>query len=559
MLMTVVKAVCAAVFVINVNAAMLTVPDEYDTVQDALNASASGDTVLINSGNYVQELSVPNHDITIASQYLFSNDTLHIEECVLRPPPHSVGRTLLAATDEPQPILRLVGLYIKGSSSGLPVTGGGIAAHNREIEIRACYVDSCHATIGGGLFARNCNVSIASTRFLHTGSNEFGNVAYFENCVSIVDSVCAQSCFSTNNDPSAVAFFVERGSLSLRSSIVQDFGWEDVPGGYCIRQVGVADYLEIVGCEIRNNRFHHFFRLPGEGVLQWSNIRFDSNYVVSNEFQHDLFQSAGADTGSISLFRYNVFSGNRRLSEPGWLSRMLFSAADSVQIIEISHNLFCDNESEENSVALILGPTTPFHIKFNNNYIFRNSCDGFANPPGGVLMTIACPANVIFRNVIAESNGYAAFQGLLSSPPSFLPFNYWGDSSGPYHAIENESGLGDSVEYLVSVTPWYSDSSFNEQNIRVRSAQPSSFVLGFPYPNPFNSSVTIEYAVTREQAIRLVVYDILGRRVETLLDERQGVGVHNILWNAEGMASGVYFARLSSGNLAQTVKLLLMK
>jgi hypothetical protein len=86
--------------------------------------------------------------------------------------------------------------------------------------------------------------------------------------------------------------------------------------------------------------------------------------------------------------------------------------------------------------------------------------------------------------------------------------------------------------------------------------------LGYPYPNPFNSSVSIEYALTREQAIRLVIYDVLGREAETLLETRQGVGVHRATWNAESFASGVYVAKLSSPEsrqASQAVKLMLLK
>jgi hypothetical protein len=194
--------------------------------------------------------------------------------------------------------------------------------------------------------------------------------------------------------------------------------------------------------------------------------------------------------------------------------------------------------------------------------MFDNACDGFANAPGGVLMLVSVDSGVVYHNVIARSVGYAAFQGLESSPHSYAPHNYWGDSTGPMHQDENPEGLGDSVEYLVHVAPWGIDSTFDEQNSVVTSPVPLTYALGYPFPNPFNASVTIEYALTREQQVLLEVFDVLGKHVATLVSESQSIGVHQVSWNAEAEPSGIYFALLSSpgsGQTMQSVKLTLLK
>jgi hypothetical protein len=59
--------------------------------------------------------------------------------------------------------------------------------------------------------------------------------------------------------------------------------------------------------------------------------------------------------------------------------------------------------------------------------------------------------------------------------------------------------------------------------------------------------------------VKLIVYDILGRNVATLVEGRQGPGSHTVEWHAEGMASGVYFVRLQAGPFAATKKLVLLK
>ncbi|MBL0062573.1 MAG: T9SS type A sorting domain-containing protein [bacterium] len=236
---------------------------------------------------------------------------------------------------------------------------------------------------------------------------------------------------------------------------------------------------------------------------------------------------------------------------------MLFSFSGRTQFCEISHNLFFNNEAQENSVAVLV-ETGPANLSFRDNYMFGNAADGFANPPGGATMIIDVAPGAIEHNMFVSSEGYAVHHGISSSPPSYVLNCYWGDSTGPLHHIENPLGQGDSVHNRVSVTPWSVDSLFTPSS--ANESRPTTFALGFPYPNPFNSTVTIEYALIREQDVTLEIYDVLGRQVETLLSERQGIGVHSVKWNADDFATGLYFAKLSTPTgTSQAVKLLLMK
>jgi len=88
---------------------------------------------------------------------------------------------------------------------------------------------------------------------------------------------------------------------------------------------------------------------------------------------------------------------------------------------------------------------------------------------------------------------------------------------------------------------------------------PSAFVLYPNYPNPFNASTTIRYALDRPGRVELAVYDVLGRHVATLTDAVQGAGVHRVTWGADGVASGVYFIVLSANDRHMTHKALLLK
>jgi hypothetical protein len=77
------------------------------------------------------------------------------------------------------------------------------------------------------------------------------------------------------------------------------------------------------------------------------------------------------------------------------------------------------------------------------------------------------------------------------------------------------------------------------------------------YPNPFNPDTKIEYRISRIENVRLAVYDVLGREVSVLVNERRDAGVHEVKFDASNLASGVYFCRLMAGDFVQAHKLLL--
>jgi hypothetical protein len=88
---------------------------------------------------------------------------------------------------------------------------------------------------------------------------------------------------------------------------------------------------------------------------------------------------------------------------------------------------------------------------------------------------------------------------------------------------------------------------------------PKEYALYQNYPNPFNSTSVIRYDLPKSSFVTLKVYDVLGREVSTLVNERQEPGVHQVNWQAKGFATGVYFYRLQSGGFVQTKKLTLIR
>jgi hypothetical protein len=95
--------------------------------------------------------------------------------------------------------------------------------------------------------------------------------------------------------------------------------------------------------------------------------------------------------------------------------------------------------------------------------------------------------------------------------------------------------------------------------VEENAALPMEFSLSQNYPNPFNPATEIAFSLSLKVRATLRIYDMLGREIETLMDEEKNPGRYSVRWNAGRCASGVYFYRLIAGDFVQTRKLMLMK
>jgi|GEM_PF-5092581 len=88
---------------------------------------------------------------------------------------------------------------------------------------------------------------------------------------------------------------------------------------------------------------------------------------------------------------------------------------------------------------------------------------------------------------------------------------------------------------------------------------PLRFSLSQNYPNPFNPSTIIRFSIPHESFVSLIVYNILGEKIATLVSERKTSGEYRVEWNAGNYPSGIYFYRLQAEELSKTKKLILTK
>jgi hypothetical protein len=130
-------------------------------------------------------------------------------------------------------------------------------------------------------------------------------------------------------------------------------------------------------------------------------------------------------------------------------------------------------------------------------------------------------------------------------------FVYEDGSSGVHNAKYTINLLRYSIGVVTGVEP-------------IDETIPFAYALEQNYPNPFNPATTISYSVPEKELVRLEVFDILGRRIATLINDEHAAGNYKIRWNATDqnnfrVSSGIYLYKLQSGSFTMTKKMILLK
>jgi len=146
---------------------------------------------------------------------------------------------------------------------------------------------------------------------------------------------------------------------------------------------------------------------------------------------------------------------------------------------------------------------------------------------------------------------------------------------------DNQTPTEISTTYISgNGTSWYdlgTDGTPSDVGIRARATltlaqsiddkaitTPNDFVLSQNYPNPFNSATTIDYSIPRQSRVTIDIYNLLGQKVKSLINEIIPAGNYTAIWdgtdsNNRSVSSGVYYYRISAGDMTDTKKLVLMK
>jgi len=117
-----------------------------------------------------------------------------------------------------------------------------------------------------------------------------------------------------------------------------------------------------------------------------------------------------------------------------------------------------------------------------------------------------------------------------------------------------------AVNYtLLSGEAIYQTDGFAVIQLSSSLAVPVEFGIQEAYPNPFNSTTSIDYQLPEESRVILNIFDLSGREISTLVNNTQEAGSYRITWDAANLPSGIYYCRMEAGEFKQSIKLSLIR
>ncbi|MCP4633376.1 MAG: T9SS type A sorting domain-containing protein [candidate division Zixibacteria bacterium] len=651
-------------FTTNANSRIIDVPDEYPTIQEGIDASSDGDTVLVQPGTYCENISIDVDNLVLGSLYLLTSDTSFISTTIIDG--NRSGRVIISHVVR-TPLI--TGFSIKnGISDGY---GGGIYANTSDIQIIGNKIYDNEAYYGGGgISVASCDPLIKENA-IYNNSARFGAGISSSGCTSsiiqnkIFNNTSERSgggigCSSTSGiieENEIFGNFAKKGGgisssntdsleLTISQNIIYENSASSIAGGlFCLTSkvlnnfinnntspMGGGIYCDTPGPMISNNiiQYNSAYVEDGGGIYCKSPLTNLLDNVISQN-------SANINGGGIFISNDSnpILRGNQIIENNSLFGGGVYcSSSNSL----IDSNLINSNQSPFGGgiYCSSANPSIKRNIIYNNTSVMRGAgiyCYENANPSithnviynnngNGICCYISDPK--IFNNVIASN--YSTVSGgiyCISSFPTVMNSIIWGNTEvgGVEILLENESDPyitfcdiqgGWEGEGNIDVDPLFRDPDNNDFHLMATYCDdpydspcidagnpdygdtlldcdwglgteicdmgaysgegiptdvpeidtpslPNQTSLSQNYPNPFNSTTTISYSLIQDSQVRLDIFNLVGQRIETLLDTKHQSGDYTVKWDASSFPSGIYFYKLTTGKKSFTNKMILLK
>jgi hypothetical protein len=324
------------------------------------------------------------------------------------------------------------------------------------------------------------------------------------------------------------------------------------------RSVIVADSAIIVaGCYDMN---HSISCIDFNDSLYWTRTystdhgtiwqikpSLDSGYVMVGWIQN------GTDSSSVRLTKLNhefdeIWSRDLNGEEGNYEGRSVAVTPDSGYIVvgHVSENAMAAKYDKDGNLIWM---RTDYGFGMANCIISSNSggyiiggYDIFShpNPTVGHIIKINDAGDTLWTTSISYFNRDLGVRSVTEMP------------DGSIYATGYTGYQGGCV--FLSKLGWP-----DTTNVEISEELPKTTTLLSAYPNPFNAQTTISYSLPKASDVSIEIFDITGRKIETIRGGFQQAGEHSLVWNAKDRASGVYFYRIKAGGFEKTERCVLLK
>lgn len=199
----------------------------------------------------------------------------------------------------------------------------------------------------------------------------------------------------------------------------------------------------------------------------------------------------------------------------------------------------------------------------NGNGLYFNYMTGlaFSTNSGNNWAVLPLPYFFLYDFAVKNQNIFISSNNIYLSPDNGNAWTPVGQSLPENYNVQKLKISGNYI-YAGIYGNGVWRRALNEMPIGIKSISakvPDKYGLSQNYPNPFNLSTNIKYSVPKDGYVKLVVFDALGREVETLVSGKQSAGIYEALFDGASLTSGVYFYRLTADGFNDTKRMLLIK
>ncbi|UCE67556.1 MAG: right-handed parallel beta-helix repeat-containing protein [Candidatus Zixiibacteriota bacterium] len=565
-------------------ATIINIPDDYSTIQQGIDASTDGDTVRVAPGTYYGDINysirIDDKNIVLGSWFLDEGDTSYISSTIFDGNQvgsiqfifgcesavitgftiqHCVGRywggggiecggssptiSHNIITENRHPRLGGAGInlmnssatiiyntiteniagsaYYEGFGAGIHVEGNPTISYNT-------ITDNFSNNVGGGIAVMEGSPTISHNTISGNSAEFRGGGIY---CSGVDSTVTISHNTISDNTISGDSYYdcygggicVDSGSaVTISHNTISGNTTYWFGGGICCNNSSpTISYNTIT----ENNA--PVGQAGGGGI----HCRENSSPTISNNIisgNYAIFHGGGIDCSySSPTIKNNTITGNEALggsgifcsySSPVITNTIVWGGtANRIWLCADSSVTYCD----------IQDSLWPGVGNISIDPLFRDAANGDFH-----LMSIACGDTL--DSPCIDAGDPNILDGLLDCS--------WG--LGDPRSDMGAYGGGDSVQVAIED---------EQQHISWR------FALAQNFPNPFNASTAIHYNLPEACDVTVEIYDILGRKIETVVQGYQPAGYHRIVWDAGDHSSGLYFCRIQAGKYAETRKMALLK
>lgn len=256
-------SIVAGISFVASNALTIHIPADYPTIQQGINNAVNGDTVLVHSGNYVENINFSGKNIVVASQYLTTNDTTYISTTVIASSPNAnLNSSVVTFENNETTSAQLIGLTLLNGGGNYRILGadhvfygGGVYCYNASPLLSHLVIKNNTPECGGGVFLYSSNTTI-------------------ENCV-IEDNTCNSIASAAPNAGAAIATW-NCQNVIIRNTRIQNNNAERAGGAIYT----LTSNATIVNCLITGNHSN----VMGAAFYSdsWSNVNIINSTVCGN-------------------------------------------------------------------------------------------------------------------------------------------------------------------------------------------------------------------------------------------------------------------------------------